>query len=108
MKDNIDYIAELFGFLNDVIDYLHSWLCTRNGKYMPFDKKLVGNMVMKSLAQGNSVIDVINSFKNGVKDGTILIGVLCIGLTDEKREELYEIYSEIKNKLETKYHYEED
>lgn len=99
---------ELIDFMEGITTYLHSWICTKDGEYKPVDKSKVRRAVLLLFAEGTK--DVVGVFKKGVEDGTILIGVMPMGLSDNYKRERYEKALKRIEKLEKKYkfNYEEN
>ena len=81
-------IDNVVDFLNECEKYLHSWLCTKDGKYVPYSTNRVYRVLMELVASGSK--NPIADFKKGVNDGTILFSVYAIGLVDSYEKELYE------------------
>lgn len=94
-------VKEMIDFMEDVTEYLHLWLCTKDGGYKPYNKKSVRQGILLLFAKGTE--DVVSVFKKGVEDGTILIGVMPMGLSDNYKRERYEKALKRIEELEKKY-----
>ena len=108
MDSITDTINEIRALMEETVSYLHSWCCTRNGEYHPTDYRSV-KMAVISLLGGSAVAgreeshDIIGSFKNGVRNGSIMIGTQCFGLSKDYEEELYKKHTEHVKHFEEKY-----
>jgi hypothetical protein len=108
MDSITDTINEIRALMEETVSYLHSWCCTRNGEYHPTDYRGV-KMAVISLLGGSAVAsreeshDIIGSFKNGVRNGSIMIGTQCFGLSKDYEEELYKKHAEHVKHFEEKY-----
>lgn len=113
-QDSIkEYIDKLAGLMEETVSYLHSWCCTRDGKYKPVDYRgvklavisLLSNNVMASKEQSHNIID---EFKNGVINGSVLVQpatfIFAIGLPEFREAELYDKHCENVRLFEEKYH----
>ena len=88
-------------FLQECEQYLHSWCCTRNGKYQPVDTRNVRKVLMDMITIGTK--SPIKDFKQGVKEGRIIFGTFAVGLPPETKKLLYEKHCENVKNFEEKY-----
>lgn len=113
-QDSImEYINKLSELMEETVSYLHSWCCTRNGKYEPVDYRgvklalisLLSNNVMASKEESHSVIE---EFKDGVINGNVMMSpatnVFALGLPEFRESELFEKHCENVRLFEEKYH----
>ena len=98
----MDKANQAVEFLNECEKYLHSWLCTKDGKYIPYSTNKVYRVLLELVANGSK--NPIADFKKGVNDGNILFSVYAIGLADNYRKELYEKHKQNVEEFEKKYH----
>jgi hypothetical protein len=94
-------LNKVIEFMQECEQYLHSWCCTRNGKYLPVDTQNVRKVLMNIVANGSK--NPIKEFKNGIEDGTIILGTFAFGLPSETKNLLYEKHCENVKKFEKKY-----
>ena len=85
----------------ELLEYLSSWVKTKDGKYEPVDTTNIKSIIVQLFFDGSE--DIIKSFKDGVNSGRILMSTYCIGLFDEKRQELYEKNKKIVDDYEKKH-----
>ena len=95
-------IEGVVDFLIECEKYLHSWVCTRTGKYRPIDTRHVRQILMQEVAEGSK--NPIRDFKKKVEDGTILFSTFCICLSEKYENELYEKHRQNVEEFEKKYH----
>lgn len=113
MDSITDTINEIRALMEETVSYLHSWCCTRDGKYHPTNYRHV-KMAVISLLGGSAVASreeshgIIDKFKDGVKNGSIMIGTLCFGLSEEYEKELYKKHAEHVKHFEEKYDIENE
>jgi hypothetical protein len=105
-------LKNLIDFLDDVSRYLHSWLCTKDGKYVPYSIDVVRNIFRTVFANewfksGKNALDAI---KERINDGTIVIvPVKDSGNVFEKHSDaLDKAHIEYRKKFCEKYSYEEN
>ena len=98
MMEEMDKVVD---FLADCEKYLHSWACTRTGEYKPINTRATKHILGLLVANGSQ--NPIEDYKKGVEDGTIMLGTYCIGITDERRKQLYEKHRENIEEFEKKY-----
>lgn len=97
--DNIDNAVD---FIQECVQYLRSWVCTRTGDYEPVDTSRLRDTLMQLVAGGSK--NPIHDFKEGVEKGKILLATNCICLLDDYRKELYEKSRKNIEEFEKKYH----
>lgn len=96
MKD-VDEVSE---FLSECAAYLHSWACTREGKYCTKDIGAVTEVFMRFIALGAE--DPVQAFKDGVENGTILLTTFQYNIPEKVKKRLYERHCEIVKEFEKK------
>ena len=99
MTEEIDKVVD---FLSDCETYLHSWACTRNGKYEMHDTRKIREVLMLLVANGSK--NPIRDFKKGVEDGTILFSTYAFALAEPYKNELYKKHRQNVEEFEKKYH----
>lgn len=120
-KDPIgEFVDKIAEFVDEMVTYLHSWCCTRNGRYEPVDYRsvklalisLLNNNVMASREQSHKANaafknGIIDSFKNGIINGNVAVQpatfISAISLPDFRKTELYEKHRENVRIFEEKY-----
>lgn len=105
-------LKRLIDFLDDASRYLHSWLCTKDGKYVPYSIDGVHNIFRTVFASehftsGENPMDAI---KGWINDGTIIImPIKDSGKVFEKHaDSLYKAHMANRLKFCEKYNYEEN
>ena len=101
MRNEDKVLENLVTFLQETEQYLHSWCCTRTGKYLPVDMQNVRTVLMELVSNGSK--NPITDFKKGIENGTINESISCIALTDESKKTLYERHRENIKNFEKKY-----
>ena len=66
-------------FMQECEQYLHSWCCTRMGKYQPIDTQGVRKILMDMVINGSK--NPIKEFREGVENGTIILSTFTFGLS---------------------------
>lgn len=97
MKD-VDEVSE---FLSECATYLHSWACTREGKYCTKDIGVVTEVFMHFIALG--VKDPVQAFKDGVENETIPLTTFQYNIPENVKKRLYKRHCEIVKEFEEKY-----
>ncbi len=105
-------LKNLIDFLDDVSKYIHSWLCTKDGKYVPYSIDGVRNIFRTVFANerfksGKNALDAI---KGWINDGTIVIVPIkdSRDVFEKHSEALYKAHMENRKKFCEKYDYEEN
>ena len=88
-------------FMQECEQYLHSWCCTRTGKYQPIDTQGVRKILMDMVINGSK--NPIKEFREGVENGTIILSTFTFGLSTNAKNLLYENHSNNVKKFEKKY-----
>ena len=100
-------------FLEDVTNYIFSWVCTKDGKYVPYSIESVRNIFRTVFASehfksGENALDAI---KGWINDGTIIINPIkdeAGKILEKHGVSLYKAHMENRKKFCEKYHYEEN
>ena len=103
-----NWLNELFDLMEETVSYLHSWCCTKDGEYKPVDYRgvkmavisLLNGSVMASREESHNILD---DFKDGVKNGSILVQASLFSIPGLKESELYERHVENVKLFEKKY-----
>ena len=88
-------------FLSECENYLRSWVYVKTGEYVPYNTTKLHNTLMLLVANGSK--NPIRDFKKGFEDGTILMSIFCIGLSDEYKKKQYKAHRKIVEEFEKKY-----
>lgn len=103
----MDTLNELIEFMEETVSYLHSWCCVCSGSYRMIDYRGVKLAVISLLGSvtvnGEDSRNIINTFKKGYNDGTILLSTYAFGLSEEYENELYKKHVEHVKHFEEKY-----
>lgn len=108
--DILDKLAEL---MEETVSYLHSWCCTKDGEYKPVAYRSV-KMAVISLLSGHALADreeshnILKTFKNGVKNGDIILLTDCFGISSEYKNKLYQQHKQNIKLFEEKYNIENE
>lgn len=101
MTESEKKLSKVIDFLQECEQYLHSWCCTRTGKYVTVDTQGVRKILMNMVASGSK--NPIREFKEGVENGTIILSTFAFGLPEEREKLLYENHCKNIKKFEKKY-----
>lgn len=94
-------LNKVIEFLQECEQYLHSWCCTRNGKYLPVSTQGVQTILMDFVFKGSK--NPIQEFKDKVEAGDIVLSTYAFALSEDVREQLYKNHCENVKKFEKKY-----
>ena len=101
MKD--PSINDILKVMQEMVEYLHSWASTRSGRYVMIPISSVENALISLYMKGGDS-DVIESFKQGVMSGAIMLPDDSIAIADIVKKRLYNRHIEKIRNFETKYH----
>lgn len=96
-------VSDILSVMQEMIEYLHSWACTRSGRYAMIPINSVKNALISIYMKGGDS-DVIEGFKQGVMSGAITLPENLIAIADIVKKRLYNKHIEKIRNFETKYH----
>lgn len=93
---------ESLKFSEDVVQYLHSWLCTRTGEYRPVAKSTT-KFIIKTVVDESGIDHFITNFKHAVNENVFPVATLAFCLSDDYKKALYNWHREVVDNFEKKY-----
>ena len=100
-------VSDVLKVMQEMVEYLHSWACTRSGRYAMIPINSVKNALISLYMKGGDS-DVIESFKQGVISGAITLPENLIAIADIVKKRLYNRHIEKIRNFETKYHIKDE
>lgn len=94
-------LNKAINFLQECEQYLHSWCCTRDGKYFPMNTHDVQTILMDFVFKGSK--NPIQEFKDKVEAGDIVLSTYALAFPEDVRKQLYKNHCENVKKFEKKY-----
>lgn len=99
-------INKVIDFMEDIVHYLHSWLCTKDGHYRLYDIRSVRKAVALLLPVYED--NLIEEFMKRVNEGTIFLYEFPFVLGKEYERKLYETHQKNIKDFNKKYNYEKN